>query len=66
MKTTLKVSGMSCMHCVGAVKKALEAVDGVDSAEVDLEQASAVIVGSATAETLVAAVTDAGYQAESA
>jgi Cu+-exporting ATPase len=66
MKTTLKVSGMSCMHCVGAVKKALEAVDGVDSAEVDLEQASAVIDGSATVETLVAAVTDAGYQAESA
>jgi copper chaperone len=36
MKTTLKVTGMSCMHCVGSVKKVLEAVDGMDSAEVSL------------------------------
>ncbi len=27
--TTLQIDGMSCGHCVGSVKKALAAVDGV-------------------------------------
>jgi copper chaperone CopZ len=64
MKTTLKVTGMSCMHCVGSVKQALEAVDGVDSAEVSLEPGEAVVTGDADIAALVAAVTEAGYNAE--
>jgi len=34
----LRVDGMSCEHCVQAVKKALEGVPGVRSARVSLEQ----------------------------
>ncbi len=64
VETTIKVTGMSCMHCVGAVKKALEAVDGVESAEVNLEQANAVVSGSAELNTLLAAIKEAGYEAE--
>ena len=33
----LSVSGMTCDHCVGTVRKALEAVPGVSSATVDLK-----------------------------
>ncbi len=34
--TTLKVKGMTCQHCVMAVKKALGFFDGVKNIEVDL------------------------------
>ena len=64
MNTKLKVSGMTCMHCVGAVKKALEQVPGVESADVSLEQAQALVSGSADAAAMVAAIKEAGYSAE--
>lgn len=61
---TLKVTGMMCQHCVARVKKALEAVPGVQTVEVSLENASATISGSADKAALVAAVKEAGYEAE--
>jgi copper chaperone len=65
--TTLKVEGMSCMHCVKAVTDALAAVPGVERVrEVSLEKKQAVVEGSAVADALVAAVKEAGYQAEAA
>ena len=63
----LEVSGMSCGHCVSAVRDALAAVPGV--------KVEAVAIGSATVafdETqttvgdLVDAVADAGYEANEA
>lgn len=33
---TLRIKGMSCQHCVKAVKKALEEIDGVVDVRVDL------------------------------
>ncbi len=60
----LEVNGMTCMHCVGAVKKALEAVPGVERAEVSLERGEAVVQGEAEPEALVAAVRNEGYTAE--
>jgi copper chaperone CopZ len=36
-KITLNVSGMSCMHCSGSVKKAVESIDGTSNVNVDLE-----------------------------
>lgn len=33
---TIKVNGMSCQHCVKAVTKALEEIDGVGDVKVDL------------------------------
>ena len=64
METKLKVTGMTCMHCVGAVKKALEQVPGVTSAEVSLDPGQAVVAGSADSATLVAAIKEEGYEAE--
>lgn len=37
--TELRIEGMSCGHCVSAVKKALEAVDGVTAVEVEVGRA---------------------------
>ncbi len=60
----IKVSGMTCMHCVAAVEKALAAVEGVEEVlEVTLEPGSAAVRGDASADALIAAVTAAGYQA---
>ena len=41
MKKAMKIEGMMCGHCEAAVKKALEAVDGVESALVSHEKGSA-------------------------
>lgn len=43
MVKTLKIEGMMCSHCDATVKKALEAVDGVVSAEVSYTSGSAVV-----------------------
>ena len=43
MKKTLFIEGMMCQHCVSPVKKALEAVDGVAEADVNLETGKATI-----------------------
>ena len=43
MTKTLKVEGMMCMHCEARVKKALEAVPGVESAVADHSAGTAVV-----------------------
>lgn len=43
MKKTMKIEGMMCCHCEATVKKALEALDGVISAEVSHENGTAVL-----------------------
>ena len=43
MKKTMKIEGMMCGHCEATVKKALEALDGVASAEVSHEAGTAVV-----------------------
>ncbi|WP_225749125.1 heavy metal translocating P-type ATPase [Paraeggerthella sp. Marseille-Q4926] len=64
MERTLHVEGMMCPHCVAHVKKALEGVDGVEEAIVDLEAKTAVakLGKDVPVEDLAAAVTDAGYE----
>ena len=43
MKKTMKIEGMMCGHCEATVKKALEGLDGVASAEVSHEAGTAVV-----------------------
>ncbi|MGQ6050624.1 copper-exporting P-type ATPase CopA [Serratia sp. IR-2025] len=59
--TELQLSGLSCMHCVGTTRKALEAVPGVFAADVAIDGAK--VYGDADPQTLIAAVEDAGYHA---
>ena len=63
MNPELKIDGMSCDHCVAAVRKALEAVPGVTSAEVSLPEGRALVHGDADLEALVGAVEEEGYAA---
>lgn len=43
MKKTMKIEEMMCSHCEASVKKALEAIDGVESAEVSHEAGTAIV-----------------------
>ena len=43
MTKTIKIEGMMCGHCEATVKKALEALDQVDAAEVSHEAGTAVV-----------------------
>ena len=64
MKKTIKIEGMMCGHCSGRVKKALEAMAGVEAAEVSHEtgMAAVTLTGHVSDEALAKAVTDAGYK----
>ena len=43
MTKTMKIEGMMCGHCEKRVKKVLEAIDGVENAEVSHEAGTAVV-----------------------
>ncbi|MGC8602851.1 MAG: heavy-metal-associated domain-containing protein [Desulfomonilaceae bacterium] len=43
MNSVIKVKGMSCQHCVMAVKKALSSMDGVQEVNVNLESSEATL-----------------------
>ena len=60
----LKIEGMMCGHCEMHVKKALEAVSGVESAVASHEKGTAVVTLSASVDdaTLRKAVEEAGYK----
>ena len=64
MKKTVKIEGMMCPHCEAAVKKALEAVDGVETATPNHETNSAEITFTTSVddEKIKKAVEDAGYK----
>ncbi len=58
------VRGMSCNHCVMAVKKALTSIDGVNSVDVELATGQVTVnFTDAVDDAVVAeAIQDAGYQ----
>jgi copper chaperone len=65
--TAMKVSGMTCMGCVNSVKKVLHAIDGVQSADVSLEAASATVVydaARAQPAQFKRAIEEAGFEAD--
>jgi Cu2+-exporting ATPase len=64
MTKTLKVEGMMCMHCEARVKKALEAIDGVESAVADHDAGTAVVTLNAEVadDVLRKAVEDQDYK----
>ena len=47
MEKTMKIEGMMCTHCEARVKKALEALDHVENAQVSHEAGTAVVTLSA-------------------
>ncbi|MFP5365856.1 MAG: heavy-metal-associated domain-containing protein [Actinomycetes bacterium] len=58
------VEGLACGHCVQTVEKAVAALDGVESASVDLVsggRSRLIVVGGADEAGVREAVTSAGY-----
>ena len=64
MKKTMKIEGMMCGHCSSRVKKALEALDQVDGAEVSFNQGTAIVTLNADVDDAVLkkAVEDQDYK----
>jgi copper chaperone CopZ len=59
---TYLIEGMTCEHCVAAVRGELSGVPGVMDVQVELAGGRAVVSGSGVAEDAVrAAVEEAGY-----
>ncbi len=63
METILKVEGMTCGHCKEAVEGAVNKLDGVKSAAVDLEAANVTVdhEESVTVDAMKEAIEDQGY-----
>lgn len=60
----LAVQGMNCASCVGRVEQALKTVPGVSAATVNLATERASVQGVADTDTLIAAIHQAGYEAQ--
>lgn len=62
--TSVQVQGMTCEHCVAAVRGEIGKLDGVSDVTVDLESGAVTIDSAAPldAEALRAAVDEAGYE----
>ncbi|SHO45678.1 heavy-metal-associated domain-containing protein [Desulfopila aestuarii] len=58
---TVKIKGMSCQHCVGSVKKALEAIPGVNDVTVDLEKGEARYEGVVSRDDIKKAILNIGF-----
>ncbi len=62
---TLKINGMSCGHCTGSVKKALESIPELSQVTVDLEGKKASFNNDGAArEEIRAAVSGIGFEPE--
>jgi Cu+-exporting ATPase len=59
----LLIEGAGCASCVGKIEKALQAVAGVESAEMNFAARTVAVTGTAAAESLIRAVENAGYNA---
>lgn len=58
-----EVQGMNCPHCQASVAKAISAVSGVESVDVNLKEGSAAVTGAHDVQAVVAAVRAAGFDA---
>ena len=57
------VTGMTCGHCVSSVTEEVSEVAGVDKVDVQLDGGRLTVQGDADPSAIIAAVTEAGYQA---
>ena len=59
----LRITGMTCQHCVMAVTRALRAIPGVRAVDVSLDSGRAIVSGAADPDLMVRAIEQAGYRA---
>ncbi|MEZ9526574.1 cation transporter [Enterovibrio norvegicus] len=60
----LILSGMSCASCVSSIEKAVTAVAGVNTVNVNLAERTALVSGDVDSSLLITAIEQAGYGAE--
>lgn len=58
---TYHIEGMNCNHCRMSAEKAILAVEGVTSANVDLQKKEAYVEGAASADAIIKAVSEVGF-----
>ncbi len=60
---TIKITGMSCGHCVASVTKALNDIDGITDVQVNLENGEATYTETkpVAPETITGAITKIGF-----
>ncbi len=62
-QATIMIDGMSCMHCVGRVKQALDALEGVSEASVEIGSVAVTFDESKVSEAdIEAAIEKSGYK----
>ena len=67
MEETLRVSGMSCQHCVTTIEKGLRGLDGVKEVKIDLEAKEVKILYDETRtdlDKIKAKIKELGYKPE--
>lgn len=62
--TLLSVPDMSCGHCKASVTQALSALPGTQTVNVDLTTRQVDVAGTASAEAMLAALTQIGFPAQ--
>ena len=60
--TTVKIKGMSCPHCAGSTKKALEAIKGISNVQINLAQGEATFDGEVDLQSVKEAITKIGFE----
>lgn len=64
-KAEFKVGGMSCKHCVEAVRQGIEALPGIDALDVVVGRVRVEFDGSqVNTNQVIAAIADAGYDVD--
>jgi copper chaperone len=63
---TLKVSGMTCDHCIRAVTQAVHGIDPAAQVQVDLASGLVKVESAGSRAELAQAIEDAGYSVEPA
>ena len=61
---TFRIPDMTCGHCAGTIARAIGAVDGVASIEVDVPGRLVSVTGNAAGAELLQAIQEAGYTPE--
>lgn len=62
----LKVSGMTCGHCVSAVSQAVRAVPGTEEVSVNLDRGEVTVQGDPDPGAVRAAIAEEGYEVQAA
>ena len=62
----LKVSGMTCVHCVRAVTQSVRALPGVADVSVDLARGEVTVAGTPDERAVREAIAEEGYEVAAA